>query len=1700
MIKILRRIVFFSQFIILPIWGQAQQIAKKPLIQPNVVLLQKMATDQNDKFIKNRDRALELAKKHKWVITDTQANGSTISLQGLTETGRPLYYVTYNNEISAITTNTNKVWTGGSAGFNLDGSSSFLSGKLGIWDGGAVRGTHQELRNRIVSRDGATALNDHATHVAGTMIAQGVYPAVKGMAHGALNLQAWNYNNDGSEIAAAANSLLVSNHSYGNLAGWRQVGTNWYWYGEMNVSDKEDVYFGYYSNTAQLWDNIAFNSPYYLMVKAAGNSRYMPEPAVGQAYYRYNPNIGNWELVASGRTADMRFHTAYDVIPDHSVAKNILTVGAISALSNGYNQPSDVVEYIASSWGPTDDGRIKPDLVGSGIRVTSSFATADDAYAYATGTSMATPNVSGSLILLQEHYANLNKGKFMLAATLKGLAIHTANEAGPAPGPDYKFGWGVLNTEQAVGVIANKLKKNDLSEKVLVQGQSYTQTVVASGSEPLRATISWTDPAGSVLPMVPSTLNNRTPRLVNDLDIRVSNGTNVATPWILDPNNPAGNATTGDNIRDNVEQVLIPNPVPGMAYTITVSHKGTLKNGAQAYAMIVSGLQGLQYCASGPTLEAGARIENVTLGKINNNTSGCSTYSDYTNLSTNVEAGQTIPLAVTLGTCDVQADKIVKVYADWNEDGDFDDAQETVATSVPFSGNGTFNTAIEVPENVQIGRNSRLRLVLVETNNGESISACGSYEKGETEDYSLNFITPVNDMGIVSISNPAGTNFVSNSEQGITVAIKNFGTASQTNIPVTVTVKAGNTVVGTLSGIYTGTIGTFEEKLFTLPGSFATEPSTTYTFTATTALNTDNIIKNNQFVTTLTTQSLTQGPVASASRCADDELVNLKGYGNGTIYWYDAPTAGQLVAIGNATTTAFQSSNKKYYAALNEFAATTATLQNTTLGSFANTTRDTVYFDAAAPFILERVSLNAGASGSLTISLYNTSNTLIGSSQIAVTPGAAQYYVNLTVPAAGTQYKLLISAFTGGATANQHNAAGTVTYPYTIPGLLKITKSSTGTSYLYNWKIKATGNPSTRTEVSLNGSISASISKVCGGTNSGTITFNSPGPITGWEKSEDGNNWTPLVHSSNLYHFNNLSVTTQYRVLFNDGTCTNITSNPITITVAPIPVAIITPSGSTKLCEGSSLTLIASSGNSYLWSTGETTQSIQVSSLGNYTVEVTNEQGCSATSPVISVVNCLTTWTGTTNSDWNNTTNWSNGVPDADMNVIVPANLTRYPVLNAGTVASKNITNQGTLTVNGGTIEIKENFTNIGTLNQTNEGLLTFAGTGNHKISGSTFLNLRVGGNGTKTLESDITVTGNLTVAEGIIATGNYKIILDANATLTETNDHYVVGQVQAVRSFKNATTQTFGNMGLSLTTTANPVPTIQVTRVTGNTPNSNIRSVKRYFDIQVTSGKTSGLNASMEFTYLPHELNGLIESNLALYRSTDNGLNWTVQTNSVADQTINNYKVSLSGISAFSTWTVADKDPNMVLPVTITSFNAVKKNNDVLITWETAMEKDASGMEIEVSSDAKQYRTLGLIPAKGINSNTQQQYEFTDTEKYKSGTRYYRLKQLDFDGTYSYYGPKAVKFDNLVTPSLLAYPNPATNGTFALVAQAANAEVMQLDIKNAAGQSVYSSQEQLNKGENHLNIHLPAGQKPGVYTVLARYNNTLHPLKLVVQ
>ena len=451
------------------------------------------------------------------------------------------FFFKEDNAGSSRTIGGNKLYPGGSLGLSVTGSGM----TAGEWDGGKVRNTHQELTGRVTLGDAASSLSEHATHVAGTIMASGVQTSAKGIAYQA-SLKSYDWDNDTSEVTSFANAgFLVSNHSYGYVA-----------------TDLPAYFFGKYNSDAAIIDNIAYNYPYYQMVKSAGNDR--NDTSIGQVAEK----------------------EGYDLLTGECNAKNVISVAAINEILV-YTNSDDVVMSSFSNYGPSDDGRIKPDISAKGVSVYSSVSASNSSYSTFQGTSMASPSITGLIVLLQKHYNNVNPGNFMRSASLRGLLDHTAREAGGDLGPDYSFGWGVANGLEAAKVITNNGISSIFQEKVLDNGAVFQQDIAITTAQDIKVTISWTDPAAPANNN--QVLDDRTPALVNNLDLKVLKDGVIYYPWKLNPEVPSTAATNdSDNDVDNVEKVEIFDAQPGV-YTISVAHKGTLVNGSQNYTLIASG-------------------------------------------------------------------------------------------------------------------------------------------------------------------------------------------------------------------------------------------------------------------------------------------------------------------------------------------------------------------------------------------------------------------------------------------------------------------------------------------------------------------------------------------------------------------------------------------------------------------------------------------------------------------------------------------------------------------------------------------------------------------------------------------------------------------------------------------------------------------------------------------------------------------------------------------------------------------------------------------------------------------------------------------------------------------------------------------------------------------------------------------------------
>ena len=517
-------------------------------------------------------------------LRQTMTDGRPVELYRFYH-GVPQYLTTFNRT-AQDTIGVDELQPGGSTGLNLTGSGVIV----GMWDSGSALATHFELSGRSENKENV-ASTAHATHVGVTICGLGLYPLAEGMAPSAL-LNSYYWDHDLAEMQAEAQQgLVVSNHSYGSVRGWANFGGVPYWLGDTRVSASEDYLFGYYDHTALAWDLLCHGHPDYLPVKAAGNDRTDVGPTSG-SHMAWNGVAFVPSTVVRQRDGGT---SGYDTIETSGVAKNILTVGAVGDIIGGHVLASQVVVEPYSNFGPTDDGRIKPDVVANGAALISGHNIAPNAYFTSSGTSMAAPCVTGTIALLQEHYRNLF-GVTAPAALMKAIIIHSASEAGPALGPDYKHGWGLVNARNAAHLITD-IKEGRATVIAGAFGTGQSQVVnIPNDAYGVRVTLSYTDLPGQV-PLFP-VLDPTTPQLVNDLDIRIDSAptstgpwTPAVYPWVLNPNAPSANATRGNNDLDNVERIdsnlnFLP-PGPIKRHRLVIGTQGTI-TGLQPFYVILA--------------------------------------------------------------------------------------------------------------------------------------------------------------------------------------------------------------------------------------------------------------------------------------------------------------------------------------------------------------------------------------------------------------------------------------------------------------------------------------------------------------------------------------------------------------------------------------------------------------------------------------------------------------------------------------------------------------------------------------------------------------------------------------------------------------------------------------------------------------------------------------------------------------------------------------------------------------------------------------------------------------------------------------------------------------------------------------------------------------------------------------------------------
>lgn len=176
-----------------------------------------------------------------------------------------------------------------------------------------------------------------------------------------------------------------------------------------------------------------------------------------------------------------------------------------------------------------------------------------------------------------------------------------------------------------------------------------------------------------------------------------------------------------------------------------------------------------------------------------------------------------------------------------------------------------------------------------------------------------------------------------------------------------------------------------------------------------------------------------------------------------------------------------------------------------------------------------------------------------------------------------------------------------------------------------------------------------------------------------------------------------------------------------------------------------------------------------------------------------------------------------------------------------------------------------------------------------------------------------------------------------------------------------------------------------------------------------------------------------------------------------------------------------------VALPLKLVSFDVAKiTGNNVQLSWQTTSEVNMSRYEIESSINGVAFSKAGTIAAKGNNYSTQ--YTFKDIDVNKTGTRFYRLKMVNNDASFTYSTVKSIKLSETETGLVNISPNPAVN-IINITINAEARENVTLSITNINGQQIRNKNLTLNKGINNISENIETLLKAGYILTIKSVN-----------
>ncbi len=507
----------------------------------------------------------------------------------------------------------------------------------------------------------------------------------------------------------------------------------------------------------------------------------------------------------------------------------------------------------------------------------------------------------------------------------------------------------------------------------------------------------------------------------------------------------------------------------------------------------------------------------------------------------------------------------------------------------------------------------------------------------------------------------------------------------------------------------------------------------------------------------------------------------------------------------------------------------------------------------------------------------------------------------------------------------------------------------------------------------------------------------------------------------------------------------------------------------------------------------------------------------------------LATWLGLRSSDWYDCNNWdNNAVPEDTVDVvIVPNQMMTQPVIASGSATTQQIeiAYDADLTLFGSntSLNVFGDFINHGTFNP-NDAQISFIGNNVAAISGGDYQTLVI--NNTTpdgiALQDSVAVSGTLTLNNGIVNTNGNLINITNSSPSALTNfgaDNYVNGVLQ--RSISDTSTYSFpvGDDVIYALVDIKPrgstggVTSLKVQFI--NKPGTDDGLDLNLNGVAINSVHPAGiwliepdqqplfgdgLSGDYELTFHLDGFPNLADYNfyvLTRHDTSSLAKDWTVASEVSGNQIVDG-KLVVSGITHFSQWGIGQGGGNP-LPVKMTEFKAAPVDNKYIqLKWTTETEVNNSGFLVERSIDGEEYSNIGFVPGNG-NSTELHSYTFNDKNVESRKRYYYRLKQIDNDGTSEYSkvvsaqlgGDKQQRIGEFI-------PNPTSNIANVDIYSAIDQKVT-FEFKNTLGQLVKKGDVTLRRGNGTYRLDV-SDLSSGNYLVVINTAEQIYTKKLVVR